>query len=264
MYNYKKGKNKYTPNELGSLYVDSNKLNPNERPIIYIGGQMEHRLHKLEQTGLTQDPGHNMFTGNWFYEYPIRSTNKSEINGENFAKNFSEALKMANLGDVDVITNSYGGTIAALASKDGRIHHIYATHPSLVTGTPLANPNELEKYATTKKDKLILEALKSIVDTDYGFQKDNYVGVDLSKVDLNKLTVIGSSLDPENSKGLPLDLYNLIKRAKELENDGVVIFDENLFRKLGINYEREKKDFNHFESCSKEALNNASDIIKKR
>lgn len=58
MIDYRAGKEKYKPNVLGSLYVDSEKVKNGDRPIIYIGGQMEHRCHVLEQTGKTADVGH--------------------------------------------------------------------------------------------------------------------------------------------------------------------------------------------------------------
>ncbi len=121
MYNYRKGKKRYKPNEFGSLYIKD--IDPNERPVIYIGGQMEHRWHILEQTGLTFDPGHNMFNGNWFYDYPIWTSNKGEINGEGFKNNLLKALEEAKLSDVDLITHSYGGIVGALASKDPKIHY---------------------------------------------------------------------------------------------------------------------------------------------
>ncbi len=47
MVDYKSGKTRYTPDNLGSLYLDESKLSDNERPVIYIGGQMEHRIHRL-------------------------------------------------------------------------------------------------------------------------------------------------------------------------------------------------------------------------
>lgn len=43
MFDYREGKERYIPNKLGSLYVNKSKLNDNERPVIYIGGQMEYR-----------------------------------------------------------------------------------------------------------------------------------------------------------------------------------------------------------------------------
>lgn len=263
--NYRKGKERYIPNELGSLYVDTNKLNNNERPIIYIAGQGEHRGHVLEQiSGVSMEAGHSMFTGNWVYDYPILFNNKKEINGENFAKNFTESLKLANLNDVDIITSSYGGIIASLASKNNRIHKIYAIHPPIL-GTPLANPEEMAKYKKlfTSYERLLLLILKRVVDKNYGFEINNYNGVDLRKVNLNKLIVIGSSIDPNKEKGLALTMYDMIKKATNLENDCMVIFDEDKLNSLGINYIKEKDSISHFNSGTKEEISKAYRLSKK-
>ncbi len=262
--NYRKGKKRYVPNNLGSLYVDTNKLYNNERPIIYIPGQVEHRGHVLEQiSGVSMEAGHSMFTGNWVYDYPILFNNKKEINGENFAKNFTESLKMANLNDVDVITSSYGGIVASLASKNDRIHKIYAIHPPIL-GTPLANPEEMEKYKRlfTSYEKLLLLILKRVVDKNYGFEENNYKGLDLRKVDLNKLTVIGSSINPNKEKGLALSMYNMIKKVTDLENDCMVIFDEDRLNTLGINYIKEN-NISHFNSGTKEEISKAYRLCRK-
>lgn len=264
MIDYREGKERYIPNELGSLYINKNKLNDNERPVIYIGGQMEHRWHVLEQTGKTFDEGHNMFTGNWFYDYSNRIKNKEIINVDNFAANLEASLEAADLHDVDLITHSFGGNIAATASKNDRIHKIYAVHPP-ITGTPLARPSELKMYKElfNVKEKLILQILKLVVNEKYGFEHNSFNGVDFNKVDLNKLVVVGSSIDSETEKGVVLDLYNMIKKVTGLENDGVVVFDEQRFRDLGINYVLEDGHFNHFNSGTKEAFENAYALSKK-
>ncbi len=263
MLDYRKGKERYIPNGLGSLYVDKSKINSNERPVIYIGGQMEHRCHVMEQTGKTFDPGHNMFAGNWFYDYSIFSRNKGEINGENFSENLIESLTMAKLSDVDLITHSFGGIIGSLASKSDRIHKVYAVHPP-ITGTPLANPKDIEEYKRllNKKEKLLLKVLKVLVNTNYGFEHDNYNGVDLIKIDLNKLVVIGSSLDPSVEKGFVLDLYNMVKKVTGLENDGVVTYSEELLNRFGINYVTENVKNNHFNSGTEEAFKYAYQISR--
>lgn len=265
MVDYKKGKVRYIYNNLGSLYLDKSKLNNNERPIIYIGGQMEHRCHRLEQYGKTFDPGHNMFTGSWFYDYPNNLADKSIVNSTNFAENLEACLKAANLSDVDFITHSFGGNIAAMASKNNRIHKIYAIHPPII-GTPLASPSYLKNFkeAFTTKEKLVMQLLKIVIDESYGFEKDNFNGIDLKKVDLNKLVVIGSAIDPKQQKGLILELYNIIKKVNGLENDSVVIFDEQKFNELGINYVVEDGFYSHFNSGTKEAFENALTLSRKR
>lgn len=256
MINYKKGKERFKPNELGSLYIDYNTLDENERPIIYIGGQMEHRFHIVEQTGFTSDPGHNMFNGSWFYDYSIFSNNKSSINAHNMAKNLLEALKMAELKDVDVVTESFGGLIASYASISTYIHKVYAIHPP-ITGTPLANPILLQKYNElfNKQEKLINLILKRIINYNYGFEQDNYKGANLTKIDLNKILVIGSSIDLEKEKNnLAKNLYDMILKATGKPSDGIVLFDPKQLEEKGINYLVEEKGLNHFDAGSKNNL----------
>ena len=55
MVNYKNGKTKYNYDYLGSLYFDWQNYSSINRPVIYIGGQMEHRFHIVEKLGLTFD-----------------------------------------------------------------------------------------------------------------------------------------------------------------------------------------------------------------
>ena len=264
MINYRKGKERFKPNELGSLYIDKEKLDTTSRPVIYIGGQMEHRCHILEQTGFTADSGHNMFTGNWFYDYPIVGNNKSAINAQNMTANLLESLKMANLSEVDLVTESFGGLIGAYASKDKRIHKVYAIHPP-ITGTPLADPEKLKKYSEyfSKEEKLIRLLLTRLINTKYGFERDNYHGADLRAVDLNKLLVIGSSLDLEREQNaLTKTLYDMILLSSGRLSDGVVIFDEELFNQLGIDHVKELHGLNHFDAGSDENLQGVKKYIE--
>lgn len=256
MINYRQGKTRYIPNELGSLYIDETKVNPNEQPVIYIGGQMEHRFHIVEQTGLTGDHGHNMFTGSWFYDYPLFSQNKGDFNAENFAKNLLTSLEDANLNDVIFVTESFGGTIASLATKSDRVDKVIAIHPSIL-GTPLANPKYLSVFDKqfNAKQKAILSLLKVIVNPNYGFEQDNFKGVDLTKVDMDKLLVVGSYIDRlEETNPIVLELDDMIQQVTSNRSDGIVVFEPNLFEQLGIPYMLEDENTNHFQAGSKEHI----------
>lgn len=264
MINYRNGKERFNPNKLGSLYIDNTKLEDGKRPIIYIGGQMEHRCHVLEQTGYTGDPGHNMFTGSWFYDYPVFGDNKNEINAENMAKNLLECLSMAKLGDVDLVTESFGGIIGAYATCDPRINKVYAVHPP-ITGTPLADPIKMSKYREmfTKTEKLMLLAIRKLINTNYGFEKENASGAILGYTDLNKLLVIGSSLNPETDKnGVAKALYEMILKYTGHKSDGVVIFDEDQFDRLGIDYLKEPEQLNHFDAGSETHLSEIKALVE--
>lgn len=265
MINYRQGKKRYKPNILGSLYIDETKLNNNERPIIYIGGQMEHRCHILEQTGYTADPGHNMFTGSWFYDYPLFSNDKASYNTANFTTNLLTALEEANLTDVALITESYGGLIAAEATKSDRIATVIAIHPPII-GTPLANPRYVAMYKKllTNYQKLLLQGLKLLINPEYGFEIDNFKGADLTKVDLDKLIVVGNYLDiPNEQNALLKETYQMIKIITGYHSDGVVAFDPEEFEHLGINYHLESKNNNHFAAGTKENIEEAAKLILK-
>lgn len=256
MINYKNGKTRYVPNNLGSLYVDESSLNSNEQPVIYIGGQMEHRCHILEQSGYTADEGHNMFNGSWFYDYPLFSADKKHFNGENFAQNLLKAIEEAKLHDVVLVTESYGGTIAAYASPSDSISKVIAIHPS-ITRTPLANPKFLDMYKEqfTPSEKAILAALHVAINPEYGFERDNFLGINPKHVDLNKLLVVGSSIDPETEKNpLLRHTYNIIQKVTSRPSDGVVTFDPEQLEQLGINYLVEDERTNHLQANSKDHI----------
>lgn len=256
MINYRQGKKRYQPNDLGSLYIDESKLSLNEQPVIYIGGQMEHRFHTIEQMGITGDPGHNMFTGSWFYDYPLSTNNKHIYNAENFANNLIKALDEARLTNVVFITESFGGTIASYATKSDRVDKVIAIHPSIL-GTPLANPKYLEDYQQyfNAKQRAILMLLRLIVDSSYGFEQDNFNGLDLNRVDLDKLLVVGSYIDRTKEKNkIILELDDMIQKVSANRSDGIVMFEPRQFEQLGIPYMMEDEHINHFQAGSKEHI----------
>ena len=265
MINYKKGKKKYKINNLGSLYIDENKLNPNEQPIIYIGGQLEHRYHIIEQTGITSDPGHNMFTGSWFFDYPILSKNKESYNTESFTKTFLKLLKESGLKDVILISESYGGMLAAEATSSELVSKSISIHPAIL-GTPLANPSYMEQYKKllTKYQRLLLRGIKLLINTDYGFEQDIVKGIDLNKVNLNKLIVIGNYLNIDTEQNnLLKETYEMIRIITSYRSDGVVIFEPKEFERLGINYQQETKHLNHFDANKKENIEEVKQKILK-
>lgn len=256
MINYRKGKTRYKPNELGSLYVDEWSLNKNEQPIIYIGGQMGHHGHILEQTGLTFDKGHNMFNGSWFFDYPVTGYKKETYNARNFTANLTEALKEANLHDVILITESFGGIMGAYATKSDLVSKVIAIHSPII-GTPLANPEYIERYKSllNNYEKTLLLALKAIVNTQYGFQKDNYRGVDPRNIDLNKLLVVGSYLDMDTETNpLLKTTHEIIRKLTGFRSDGVVIFEPKQLENLGFNYIEEDENTNHFKANTEEHI----------
>lgn len=260
MSNYRKGKERIKPNKLGSLYL--RKDIDKEDATIYIGGQMEHRMHILEQTGKTLDVGHNMFDGSWFYDYPLSGDRKS-YNTENFAKNLNACLDEAKLENVTLITESAGGLIGAYASKSPRIQKVIAIHPPIL-GTPLADcrllENHLLSYTTT--EKIMIHIIKYLVSRDYGFEKDNLGGLILSKADLDKLVVLSSKLNRATEKNqLMVNLYDLIIKTTGLKTDGVVVYDPKKLTELGIRYLENEVELNHLNANSYEYLR---DVYRRR
>lgn len=261
MYNYRKGKTRYKIDKLGSLYIQGKWSS--DIPTIYIGGQMEHRCHVLEQTGFTADPGHNMFDGSWFYDYPTTDKNKDKYNAENFAKNLLALLKEAEIKKVNLITNSFGGTIAAYASKDEVVNKVVAIHPPIL-GTPLASEHLLEmNHLLTERQQFIARVIQIIVNHAYGFQQDNAQLIDLRKVDLNKLLVVGSTLDLEKEGSVLKETYDIILKLNRAPSDGVVPFEPQAFNHYGINYLIEEKKQNHLEAGSKENIEEAYRLTLK-
>ena len=259
MVNYSANRERINVNSLGSLYIDKN-IPKDSRIIVYIGGQMEHRLHVLENfTGITFDPGHGLFNGSFMYEYSTRG-NKTDKNAINFANTLIKCLEAKGLNEVDIITESYGGLIAACASKSPIIHKVVAIHPPIL-GTPLASKNIILENLDrlSKNQQRIAKLATMVVDDLYGFQKDNSLGIintdSLRNIDLSKLTVIGSQLDRENDKNkLACTLYDIIYNITGEQSDGVVIYNEEALRKYGINYYTESDLTNHFDAGSKENI----------
>jgi len=267
MINYRKEKERYKVNSLGSLYVDSKKLSKNEQPIIYVGGQLSHHEHMLELMGVSPDLNYNEYTGCWMYDYPIFSNNKNFINAENFSNNLILSLKEANLHDVVLVTFSHGGIIGAYASKSELINKVISIHPALV-GTPLTNYEELKKYngSFTGTQKIIALAIKYIINYNYGYEQDNFTGADLRKVDLNKVLVVGNSLNPDLDKNMLLkETFEIIKKVSGFYSDGAIIFDSRVFDKLGINYMETLEKCNHTDAQNPEFVKKyVNKIIKKR
>ena len=250
MINYREGKTKYSHSKLGSTYIDESKLNDGD-PVIYICGQMEPKGHVKEaKTGKTADKNHNNFTGSWMYEYDIKTSDKTIVNGRNMAMSLIKDLEEAKLGDVTLITGSYGGIIGAYASKSELIKKVIAVHPPIL-GTPIANPKYVRKLQLgyTKLQKLLLLIISQTNPYAFGFEHENFRGIrgiDLKDVDLNKLLVVGNAIDPNTEKNpLILQFYDIVKKVTNQENDGVVIYDEDEFNKLGINYSTTEEHDNH-------------------
>lgn len=271
MINYRKGKERYKVNELGSLYFDRENYDSSRRPVIYIGGQMEHRLHTLEQSGYTADEGHNMFDGSWFYDYSIFAKNKADFNSKNFGDNLLESLEEAGLDEVDLITESYGGMIGLYTTVSPRIHKVVAIHPPIL-GSPLANKDLLnQKYASLSREhRALSRIIDLLIDERYGFEQENSKGIystvfALENIDLDKMVVVGSSINLETERNpLVRKTANLIQELAGKNSDGVVVFEPSELEKIGVKYYVEPESLNHFDAGSKENIEKAYVRVLKR
>lgn len=166
---FREGRKRYKVDRLGSLYIAEKWSS--DIPTIFIGGQMEHRRHIIEQRiGHVPEAGYAMFDGCFASEYPINEKEKSKFNAINFSSSLLAILKEAGIKKVNLMTESYGGTIGAYASPSDRIHKVVAVHPPIL-GSPLAWPNLLSLDLTARK-KIFAFLANVIVDSRYGFQKD--------------------------------------------------------------------------------------------
>ena len=270
MLNYRRGKGRYKVNELGSLYFDWTKYDQTKMPVIYIGGQMEHRLHILEQCGYSLDAGHNLFAGSWHYDYPIFNYDKSYVNAFNFADNLIKAIASAGLDEVVLITESHGGLIGAFATISPRIHKVIAIHPPIL-GTPLADKEMLKSnyFKFSLIHKGIYQIINLLINFNYGFEQDNKMGIYnpllFKNVNLDKLIVVGSSVDiTKENNYLVKELYDLIIKLTDKKSDGVVIFEPKELEKLGINYLVEDISLNHFKAGAKDNILNAYNRVLKQ
>ena len=146
--------------------------------------------------------------------------------------------------------------IASYASKSDLVHQVIAIHPPCL-GTPLANPSDFDKIdkLLTSYEKLLLKIVKKIVNRDYGFNDDNYRGLDFSKIDFNKVLILSSSIDRLREKNkLVISFYDMIYKLTGKESDGVVIFDEDMLNRIGVNYEKDDVGTSHLDAGSREYL----------
>lgn len=258
LVNFHKDKIRYKIDNLGSLYISKNWNS--DIPTIFVGGQMEHFSQFIGQkSGLTKEPGYITFDGCFAYEYSINEKDKSIINAINFSNSLLRLLKESGIKRANLITESYGGTIGAYASKSKVIDTVVAVHPP-VLGSPLAWENLLS-FNMTIRQKIFAFLANIVVDSRYGFQKDNSKIIDLRLVDLNKFVVVGSNLDRQKDKNFIMkETYDVILAVAGMESDGVVIFNELEFNRLGINYIKEENPTNHEDASHKKAIEEAYNL----
>ena len=250
MINYKKGKIRYLTNGVGSLYIDESKLSSNERPIIYVGGQIEHRGQVLKQLGYLNDKNYNCYTGCWMYDYPIDVYNSRFMGAEKFSESLLIGLREAKINEVVLVGYSHGGLISSYASKSNIISKVICIH-SPVLGTPLACPIYFEQQEVlfSKKQQLLLKLLKYIVRMRFGFVIDNYKGINFKKVDLNKIILCGNFINLETETNrLILELYDIVMKISGCKTDGIVPFETSQFSQIGLNFWQTNTNMNHFQA----------------
>ncbi len=239
---------------IGRLYSVCEKGEEFKKPIVFINGQMEHRLQAIETaTNITKS---SCYQYSWYYEYeksihtpyiwvydyPISKVDKGIYNTRTFAESLLLSLGSIDLYDVDIMGESVGGILGMRASLSDRVDRVLAIHPPILS-SPFSDikllENLLKNKASTinRRQQLFLRFLKLIVDSDFGFQVENasgYKGLERNCA-LNKILIVGSSIyKVEGVKGLAKDLSELIYFLNQMPNDGIVCFDKDAICNRGF------------------------------
>ena len=107
----------------------------------------------------------------------------------------------------------------------------------------------------TKKQNDLLEVASYIVDEDFGFQKENHNGILFHLVDLNKLLVVGSSINQQTEQNpLMKETADMIEKITGTQSDGITRFNTDELDRLGINYLVEDENINHLQAATKEHI----------
>lgn len=150
----------------------------------------------------------------------IYTDSQEELKSQTFKKIGSITNPSHNIFAGSWLITPYN-TQSVLASK------VVAIHPPII-GTSLINQNYIKAYkqVVTKYQNLILNALKVFINPNYIFKQDDFDGIDLRKIKLNKLLSISNYLDiNQEQKELFKETYNMIKMITDFKHDGAVVFE---------------------------------------
>ena len=146
---------------IGRLYSVCEKGEEFKKPIVFINGQMEHRLQAIETaTNITKS---SCYQYSWYYEYeksihtpyiwvydyPISKVDKGIYNTRTFAESLLLSLGSIDLYDVDIMGESVGGILGMRASLSDRVDRVLAIHPPILS-SPFSDIKLLENLLKNK------------------------------------------------------------------------------------------------------------------
>lgn len=250
---------------IGRFYKVGEKDSLDKKTVIFINGQMDHRLQAIETA--TNATKSSCFQYSWYYQYdssvhtpyiwvydyPIYKGNKGSYNSKTFTQSLLNAINEYNLENIDIMGESVGAVIGMRASLSDRVDKVVAIHPPILS-SPLANPYILYDKTLFKRinwqQKAILLALRFIVDSEFGFQKENAFGyTDIeANCNLEKVKVTGSSIYGSSKiNSLEKALSDFIYQISSSPNDGVIIWNAEELRKRGFKVVEDEKPVSHLQ-----------------
>lgn len=245
----------------GDLYSCYSVGEEANKPIIFIRDQITNRFHPagfpygLNFKLLSNDVSNNYYDECsqkpyvWVYKYLNKLSDREAHNVCNNSRSLMIALEESKIKDADIVGEGLGGVIGILSSYSSRVDRIVALHPPILS-SPLGNIDLLKRKANTYQRKLVLMALKRIIDDTYGYSYDSLKGFrDLSsKGHLKKVKVVGSSIVGNPSiSNLDKILSDYIYDCTGVGNDGVVLWDANRLSEMGFLVQEDEEPISHIE-----------------
>lgn len=244
------------------LYYVGEKESKDKKPVIFINGQMEHRIQAFETaTNITKSSCFQYSYTHQYdekihspyimvYDYPITTNAKGKYDTRLFAKSLINAISVNKLENVDIIGLSVGGMIGIRCSNHGRIDEVRAIHPPILS-SPLANLDLLhDNYSNfNAKEKFLYGILKLIVNPKFGFQQENAQGYlkDLKEYELDKIKIFASQIcSSDKVDFLSKELAEFIYKITGKKSDGVVCHDKDLLNNLGFDVIEAQTPTSHF------------------
>lgn len=234
----------------------------NLKPLVFINGQMDHRIQAVETfTNITkpwcyQYSGYYQYDDNlhtpyiFLYDYPIHGIDRSKIDLNAFASGLIKSFEELKLSDIDIMSQSCGGMIATLASKNERVDRVVAMH-SPIYGSPLLQSEKYKKYLKnmTLAEKTLFALIGILVDENFGFMQNNKYGFsNIEQVgDLSKIIFTTSNISNKSSKNMLGNfIAEIIYKYLGVHSDGVVTYDKERMDSDGLTYVDEN-NISHFE-----------------
>lgn len=244
---------------IGRFYCVGAKDSLDKKPIVFINGQMDHRLQAMETfTNATKSSCyqyswyyqydqevHTPYI--WVYDYPIYQGNKEKYDSYLFTSSLLNAIANCGLENVDIMGQSVGGIMGMRASTSSSVDRVVAVHPPILS-SPLANKELIRSLYLDWKRKILALGLDLLVDDQFGFQKENASGYSVleREVDLHKIKVVGSSIyGMSHLSGIERYFSDFVYYLTGKENDGVICWDKKELEERGFAVVEDEQPVSH-------------------